>query len=72
MCRTKLSPLWRHFLEVDGNLLVDTYMLPYILPEATSGEWPVTTVVWLSGGCKDIYEDTLSLFKGLLLQNSSK
>ena len=25
---------------MDGNLFIDTYMLPYILPQVTSGEWP--------------------------------
>ena len=46
----KRSLLWRHFQEVDGNFFIDTYMLPYILTQETSGEWPVITVVWLSGG----------------------
>ena len=35
---------------MDGNLLIDTYMFPHILTQVTYGEWPVTTVVWLSGG----------------------
>ena len=46
----KRSPLWRHFQEVDGNFFIVTYILSYILTQATSREWPVTTAVWLSGG----------------------